>query len=283
MKNTFAVTTTLLLALALGGSYAGYRIATTPHEAGSAAEGTQTAGETPAAGATSPQTATNEQHSPASPSADMSGDRGTSAAAGQGGSGQPSSSSASTSGNPDSRATAPAGSNANTANANSGTLGGQMTANGTPGERSENTPQPATGNTNEVKPASPTVQGSQGTELGQTGATNTEKATAGNPAVSDSTAAAVASANAGDTAQGLKLFTANCAGCHGAQAQGGVGPALNTATGPGSWMIAQFQAAVREGHAPDRELGPVMPRFTTAQISDEDLTDIYAYLKSLVK
>lgn len=195
MKNTFAVTMTLLLALALGGSYAGYRIATTPHEAGSAAEGTQTAGETPAAGATSPQTATNEQHSP----------------------------------------------------------------------------------------ASPTVQGSQGTELGQTGATNTEKATAGNPAVSDSTAAAVASATAGDTAQGLKLFTANCAGCHGAQAQGGVGPALNTATGPGSWMIAQFQAAVREGHAPDRELGPAMPRFTTAQISDEDLTDIYAYLKSLVK
>ncbi|MBB5233548.1 hypothetical protein [Deinococcus budaensis] len=33
MKNTFAVTMTLLLALTLGGSIAGYRIATTPHHA----------------------------------------------------------------------------------------------------------------------------------------------------------------------------------------------------------------------------------------------------------
>lgn len=33
MKNTFAVTMTLLLALTLGGSIAGYRLATTPHHA----------------------------------------------------------------------------------------------------------------------------------------------------------------------------------------------------------------------------------------------------------
>ncbi|GAA5514692.1 hypothetical protein Dcar01_03448 [Deinococcus carri] len=297
MKNTFAVTMTLLLALALGGSYAGYRIASAPeHEAAAAPEAG--AGGAQAEGATSAQTTTNGQNEPGGPTADMSGTTGTAGGTGQGGAGQVSSNSrggamsgggmgaAGAQGegqNGNTANTGPEGSNANTVNENSGTLGGQMTANGTPGQRSQDTPQPGTGNTNEAKPVSPTAQGSEGTELGQTGTTNTEKAAAGNPAVSNSQAAAIASATAGDTGQGQQKFAANCAGCHGADAGGGIGPALNTATGPGSWMVSQFEAAVREGHAPDRELAPMMPHFTTAQISDEDLTDIYAYLKSQVK
>ncbi len=58
---------------------------------------------------------------------------------------------------------------------------------------------------------------------------------------------------------GQALFASNCAGCHGAQAQGGVGPALlDTKT----WADAAFSEAVLHGkHPSGRELALVMPRF----------------------
>ena len=82
----------------------------------------------------------------------------------------------------------------------------------------------------------------------------------------------------GDRGAGSKTFAASCAGCHGANAEGGVGPALNVVK---DWSLEQFTAAVREGKAPDRELAPMMPRFNEAQISAADLGNIHAFVQSL--
>lgn len=100
------------------------------------------------------------------------------------------------------------------------------------------------------------------------------------PAAAPAAAAATTAAPAaeGDSAAGKEKFTANCAGCHGANAEGGVGPALKIAK---DWSLEQLTAAVREGKAPDKTLAAMMPHFTTAQLSDADLTNIHAFIKSL--
>jgi len=71
-------------------------------------------------------------------------------------------------------------------------------------------------------------------------------------------------------AEGLHLFTRNCAGCHQIAAQGGyvtgaVAPPLGDATD------VQIAEAVR--------IGPyIMPRFTEAAISDRQLDSLIAYV-----
>ncbi|MFB9991143.1 c-type cytochrome [Deinococcus oregonensis] len=70
---------------------------------------------------------------------------------------------------------------------------------------------------------------------------------------------------------GSQLFAASCAGCHGAQAGGGIGPAL-AATRP--WSTAEFASAVLHGKAPaSRELSVVMPRFAETGLNGEPVTD----------
>ena len=75
----------------------------------------------------------------------------------------------------------------------------------------------------------------------------------------------------GNVSRGLRLFTDNCAGCHQIVAEGGlvtgaVAPPLEDAT------AVQVAQAVR--------IGPyVMPRFSRAQISDDDLDSIIAYVE----
>ena len=75
----------------------------------------------------------------------------------------------------------------------------------------------------------------------------------------------------GNLAEGLKLFTAHCAGCHQVAAQGGyvtgaVAPPLNHAT------PVQVAEAVR--------VGPyVMPKFSKRQISDTQLDSIIRYVE----
>lgn len=177
MKNTFAVTMTLLLALTLGGSYLGYHIATHPAEghAEGAAHGAAE-GATAAAGAAE-------------------------------------------------------GSAAGTTN-NAGTAG--------------------VDNTN--------AAGSTGNQPARTAAT------------------AEATAPAGDAAAGKEKFAGTCAGCHGANAEGGVGPALKVTN---TWTEAEFHAAVREGRAPDKTLSAMMPHFPTNQVTDADIANIHAFIKSL--
>lgn len=84
---------------------------------------------------------------------------------------------------------------------------------------------------------------------------------------------------------GPGLFAANCAGCHGAQAQGGVGPKLaGLAKG---WTAPQLAHAVLDGQAPEgRPLAETMPRFKTVGFggvppTDEQITAVHAFLKGL--
>lgn len=315
MKNTFAVTMTLLLALALGGSFAGYRIATTPHEATEAKKGGAESIGDPTTQDVKSESVPSAREAATQGSNDLStaqgnvmeqdqaggakaGENGAVAADGgedSGGAGAD----AGTTSNQNGGTTTDGGTKTTetgtgTGSGGTGSTGGSSgSASGgdtgsTGGSTGQNSgPQTSAPENSSLRGEgqpnvpSPTVQGSEETQLGQTGASNTEKATAASGGLSDSKAAEVSSALSGDTGEGQKKFVASCGGCHGAGGQGGIGPALNAATGPGSWDIGQFEAAVRQGHAPDRELGAVMPRFTKEQLTDEDLTDIYAYLKTL--
>jgi ubiquinol-cytochrome c reductase cytochrome c subunit len=77
--------------------------------------------------------------------------------------------------------------------------------------------------------------------------------------------------SAGSVAEGRDLFTLHCSGCHQVAAEGGVmpgakAPPLDRAT------PRQIAEAVR--------IGPyVMPRFTTKDISDDELNSIIAYVQ----
>lgn len=83
--------------------------------------------------------------------------------------------------------------------------------------------------------------------------------------------AVVAATPASATPDGQALFAGNCAGCHGAQAEGGVGPALSTAAG---WAKADFKQAVLNGVAPGgRALAPVMPHFAQTGLDGAPATD----------
>lgn len=83
---------------------------------------------------------------------------------------------------------------------------------------------------------------------------------------------------------GRALYAGNCAGCHGAQAQGGVGPGL---TAVGGWTLADFGRAVLQGQAPGgRTLSPVMPHFAQTGLdgappTEEQLGALHEYLKGL--
>ena len=71
------------------------------------------------------------------------------------------------------------------------------------------------------------------------------------------------------------------AGCHGQAAAGGIGPALRGEINPGNWTVEQLTTTLREGRAPNKTLGQVMPRFTATQVSDQDIANLHAYFKTL--
>ena len=102
----------------------------------------------------------------------------------------------------------------------------------------------------------------------------------GNQTAAPSTGTPVAA-----SAGGPGLFAANCAGCHGTQAQGGVGPKL--AGLAKNWTAPEFAHAVLNGQAPEgRALAETMPRFKTAGFdgvppTDEQVTAILTFLKKL--
>ena len=76
----------------------------------------------------------------------------------------------------------------------------------------------------------------------------------------------------GDAKAGAQAWTASpCAGCHGAKAEGNAGPKLAGT----SLSFDQVKNTVRNGK------GAAMPKFSTDQISDQALIDIYAWLKSM--
>ncbi|GGO20904.1 hypothetical protein GCM10008949_06550 [Deinococcus humi] len=95
-------------------------------------------------------------------------------------------------------------------------------------------------------------------------------------------AAPTPNAAEGDAEAGSTIFASNCAGCHNANGSGGIGPSLLTEQGPKGWTLAQFTTVLREGKVPEgRELSAVMPRFSDAQLSDKQVADLLAHIKTL--
>lgn len=110
---------------------------------------------------------------------------------------------------------------------------------------------------------------------------------------------AVAVALAGDVARGEALArAAGCATCH--TAEGGVpysggyavvtkfgtfyGPNLTPDPdyGVGRWTEADFERAMRSGRSPEgRPYYPVFPYTSYTLLRDEDMSDLFAYLRSL--
>ena len=202
MKNTFAVSITVLLALTLGGSIFGYRLATAEEKP--AAEASQAAEPSP------------KDVIPSTP-----GPNPTNSAGANG------------------DASAPSSAGATQATTNAANTASSTAASGT-----------AAGTTT-------------------TAATST-------------TAANAATTSAGDAAKGKAVFaSASCAGCHGQNAEGGIGPNLHVANGPKSWTLDQFHTALRTGQSPVGMLKAPMPQFAPTQVSDDDVANIYAYIKTL--
>lgn len=87
------------------------------------------------------------------------------------------------------------------------------------------------------------------------------------------TLAAAANAQSGDAKQGKDLFTKySCYACHGFSGQNGNGARLV----PMKFAQAAFIAYVRNPPRANQ-----MPSFSAKVLSDMDLADIYAYIKSL--
>ncbi|WP_052352057.1 c-type cytochrome [Deinococcus pimensis] len=81
------------------------------------------------------------------------------------------------------------------------------------------------------------------------------------------------------------LFSANCGGCHGARAQGGVGPKLAGLVK--GWDEQTFRSAVLDGKGEGgRALAPMMPRFGSTGLgghvpTDEEIEALYRHLRQL--
>ena len=145
--------------------------------------------------------------------------------------------------------------------------------------------------TNDVPESAPTV-GDPATTAADETAEEGESAAAANPTdpqpaeVSEGEeqteameSSAVAAADA-DPENGAQVFASNsCAGCHGAKAEGGIGPALNQVA---DWSVEEFATALREGVTPTgAKLGGAMPIFTAEQIGDQEVADLHAWLEKL--
>ena len=101
-------------------------------------------------------------------------------------------------------------------------------------------------------------------------------------AVSGSTA--LAAEETGSAEHGRELFIRNgCFACHGYEGQGGSYTGVRLAPDPLPWQaIAAFIRNPR-GLNPPYLAWPfnVMPPFTSKMVSDQDVRDIYAYLKTV--
>ncbi|HYZ17862.1 MAG TPA: cytochrome c [Candidatus Acidoferrum sp.] len=84
--------------------------------------------------------------------------------------------------------------------------------------------------------------------------------------------AAGGAAGAGDATHGKQIFMANCASCHGANAEGGVGPSLK-----GEKSRKNYQQAIAWIKNPQ----PPMPKLYPSPLSEKDVDDVAAYVETL--
>ena len=88
---------------------------------------------------------------------------------------------------------------------------------------------------------------------------------------------------AGDPIQGKTVY-AQCTACHAENAAGGLGPNItgSVSAGIGSWSEADFARAIREGFdRSGQKLCVLMAVYPVASMSDVQLRDLYAYLRTL--
>jgi hypothetical protein len=77
------------------------------------------------------------------------------------------------------------------------------------------------------------------------------------------------------------LYTRSCASCHGAQAEGRLGPNISGSptAGIGLWTSAQFLTALRSGvDDAGRTFCRSMPTYSAVQISDAQVAELFAYV-----
>ncbi|GBF79181.1 cytochrome cM [Aphanothece sacrum FPU1] len=74
----------------------------------------------------------------------------------------------------------------------------------------------------------------------------------------------------GDTAKGQAIFAINCAGCHGLDADGNVGPNLH--------HVHQHKSKISLIHQVTSGQTPPMPKF---QPSSQEMADLLNYLENL--
>ncbi|MBZ9753561.1 cytochrome c [Deinococcus sp. HMF7604] len=127
-----------------------------------------------------------------------------------------------------------------------------------------------------------TEEGAEGaaTEENRAEETNTVNETSAQEPT-DEEVAAVGAESEGNIEAGQTIYVSNCSGCHAPNGAGAVGPSLLSDEGVKSWTVAQLVTVLREGRTPTRQLSNVMPRFSEAQISDEQVADLHAYIKTL--
>jgi mono/diheme cytochrome c family protein len=79
----------------------------------------------------------------------------------------------------------------------------------------------------------------------------------------------------GNIQNGRRIYAMqNCAQCHGSEGQSGTAQIAGPRIGPPRLSAALFIEAVREPTKP-------MPAYSSKTVSDADLADVYAYLKSI--
>jgi mono/diheme cytochrome c family protein len=82
-------------------------------------------------------------------------------------------------------------------------------------------------------------------------------------------------ASAGNIQNGKRIFASqNCNQCHGSEGQGGSAQVAGPRIGPPRLALPMFIEFVREPMNP-------MPPYSTKAVSDTELADVYAYLKSI--
>jgi mono/diheme cytochrome c family protein len=92
---------------------------------------------------------------------------------------------------------------------------------------------------------------------------------------------------AGDAAAGEEIFAATCSSCHGADAEGvdGLGKTLAPSDFVAETSSADLVIVVTDGRPvddPDNTTGILMPpKGGNPALSDEDIEDVVAYIKSL--
>jgi mono/diheme cytochrome c family protein len=88
-------------------------------------------------------------------------------------------------------------------------------------------------------------------------------------------AAQTGGSSTGNIQNGKRIFAAhNCIECHGSEGQGGSAQVAGPRIGPTTLPLAMFIEKIRDPMKP-------MPAFASTVVSDAELADVYAFLKSI--